>query len=102
VVVELLTSLALAPSVIQAAPSERPFEAASRGHISLYADDGLNAGGMGNLVKIKDTVHVAVVSDGYRRLAVSHSPRDDFVDSGSPVQHRELSMEVQVDERRSH
>ena len=53
------------------------------------------------LVEVEDAVHVAVVGDGERRLAVRHRRGHDLADSRRAVEHRVLGMSVQVDERRA-
>ena len=51
------------------------------------------------LVEVEDPVHVAVVGDPERRLAVGDRRRDEVVDPGRAVEHRELGVGVQVGER---
>ena len=50
-------------------------------------------------VEVEDPVHVAVVGDAERRLAVGDRRRDQVVDPGRAVEHRELGVGVQVGER---
>ena len=51
------------------------------------------------LVEVEDAVHVAVVGDADRRLAVGHRGGHDLVDPRRAVEHRELGVEVEVGER---
>ena len=54
------------------------------------------------LVEIEDAVHVAVVGDADRRLAVRDRPGDDVGHPGRTVEHRELGVLVQVGKRCAH
>ena len=51
------------------------------------------------LVEREDAVHVAVVGDADRGLAVGRGRRDDLADPRRTVEHRVLGVEVQMDER---
>ena len=54
------------------------------------------------LVEVEDAVHVAVVGDADRRLAVGHRLGHDLVEPGRAVEHRELGVDVEVGERIPH
>ena len=101
-VVELLAGLGVAAAVVDAAPAHRPLEARLGRLVGLDADDGLDPGLVGRLVEVEDAVHVAVVGDPDRRLAVRHRPGDDVGHPGRTVEHRELGVLVQVGERCAH
>ena len=49
-----------------------------------------------------DAVHVAVVGDADRRLAVGGRRRDDLADPRRTVEHRVLGVQVQMDEGIGH
>ena len=51
------------------------------------------------LVEVEDSVHVAVVGDADCGLLVSDRGFDHVVDAGRTVEHRELGVQVEVDER---
>ncbi len=59
---------------------------------------GLIPRGPALLVEVEDAVHVAVVGDPDRGLAVGLGRRDHVGDPGRPVEHRELGVQVQVGE----
>ncbi len=98
-VVELLAPVALAPGVVDAAPPDRALEARLRRHVGLGADDRRDAPGAALLVEVEDAVHVAVVGDRERRLAVGDRGRDEIADPSRSVEHRVLGVGVQMDER---
>ncbi len=50
-------------------------------------------------VERQDAVHVAVVGDADRRLAVGRRRGHDLADPRRTVEHRVLGVEVQMDER---
>ena len=55
--------------------------------------------------EVDHPVHHPVVGDGYRRLAVGRRGGDHIPDPGRTVEHRELGVEMQMDEgvaRRHH
>ncbi len=54
--------------------------------------------GPAGLVEVEDPVHVPVVGDPDRRLAVGHGGSDDLGDPGRAVEHRVLGVHVQVGE----
>src|SRR5438067_813064 len=96
VVVELLPLLPLPTGVVEAAAANGTFEARLARLVQLAADDGFDALGPRLLVEVEDAVHVRVVSDADGPLAVGHGSADDLVDAGRPVEHRELSVQVEV------
>jgi len=72
------------------------------GHVGLGADDGLDALGPAGPVEVEDPVHVAVVGDSERCLAVSSGSGHDFIDPCRTVQHRKLRVDVEVGEVGAH
>ena len=66
-------------------------------HIDLTADDGLNPGGFGRLVKVDDAVHDAVVCNGHSLLPQLLHPLHEPVDAAGPVQEAVLRMHMQMD-----
>ena len=62
------------------------------GHIHLAADDGLDARGLGSLVKIDAAVHDAVVGDGHSGLAQLLHPVHQAVNPAGPVQKAVFTM----------
>ena len=66
--------------------------------VALHTDDRLHAGGLGGTEEVEDAVHVAVVGDPDGRLAVGGGGGHDVVDPRRAVEHRELGVEVKVDE----
>ena len=99
VVVELATAVDLASRVVDPSPPRRPLETAVVGHVGLGADDRVDALGLGLLVEVEHPVHVAVIGDAQARLAVGSGGGDDLADAGRAVEHRELGVLVEVNER---
>ena len=63
---------------------------------------GLMPWSLARLVEVEDPVHVAVVGDADRRLAVGRGRGHDVVDPGRAVEHRVLGVHVEVGERVAH
>ena len=63
---------------------------------------GLMPVGLARLVERQDAVHVAVVGDAERRLAVGGGRRHHVVDPGRAVEHRVLGVHVAVAEAAFH
>ena len=101
VVVELLAPGHVTPGVVDLAPSHRALVARLGGHVGLGPDDRVDARLPAGGVEVEDAVHVPVVGDAQRRLAVGHRRLHQVLDPGGPVQHRELGVGVQMCERRS-
>ena len=99
-VVELLAPGHIAPGVVHLAPPHRPLVAGLAGHVGLGPDDRIDPRLLAGGVEVEDAVHVPVIGDPESRLAVGGSRLDQIGDPGSPVQHRELGVRVQVGERR--
>ena len=99
VVVELLTSVALAPGVVDPAAPDRPVEPGVGRHVGLGPDDRGDSLLTALLVEVENAVHVAVIGDCERRLAVLARSADDVADPRGTVEHRVLGMGVQVNER---
>ena len=95
-VVELLSLLAVTAGVVDAAPPHRPLEAGVRRLVGLDADDRVQALLAGLPVEVEDAVHVPVVGDPDGGLAVGGCGADDVLDPGRPVEHRELTVDVEV------
>ena len=72
------------------------------GLIGLHADDRLDSLRLALLVEVEDPVHVAVVGHAEGGLAVLRCAGHQFVQSGCPVQHGELRVDMQVGERIAH
>ncbi len=101
VVVEPLPALPLAAGVVDTAPPHRALETGLRGHVGLGADDRRYATLPALLVELEDAVHVAVIGDRQRGLAVRHRGGNQISDPRRPVEHRVLGVGVQMDERRA-
>ncbi len=99
VVVELLAPFGIAAGVVHPSPAHRPLQARVAGHVGLGADDGQDALVTTGLVEVEDPVHVAVVRDAQRGLAVRHGGRHQVPHPGCPVQHGELGVGVQMRKR---
>jgi hypothetical protein len=101
VVVELLAPLGVAPGVVDAAPAGGTLVAGLVRHVGLGAEDRLHALLTALLVEVEDAVHVPVVGDADRGLAVGHGGPHDLADPGCPVEHRVLGVDVEVGEASS-
>ena len=102
VVVELPAALGVAAGVVDAAAPGGTLEAGVVRHVELGADDGVDARRPAGRVEVQDAVHVAVVGDADRRLAVPGRLGHDVADPGGAVEHRVLGVHVQVGERVAH
>ena len=71
--------------------------AATGRYIDLTADDGLDARSLAGPIEVNDTVHDAVVGDGYRLLAKVFDPLHQLLDAAGPVQQGKFRMKMQVD-----
>ncbi len=76
-----------------------PVVAARRDHVGLGADDRGQVGVARGPVEVEDAVHVAVVGDADRRLAVGGRRGHHLGDAGRTVEHREFRVQVEVHER---
>ena len=101
-VVELVAAVGVAAGVVGPAAAGRALAAVVVGHVRLGADDRLDAVALALLVEVEDPVHVAVVGDAERRLAVGDRLGDQLVEPGRAVEHRELGVDVEVGERVAH
>ena len=99
VVVELLAALDVAAGVVHPAPPHRALVARLAGHVGLGADDRHDALVAAGLVEVEDPVHVPVVRDAERRLAVGHRRRHEVSDPRRAVEHGELGVGVQMRKR---
>ena len=77
----------------------RAVEPAGRDHVGLGADDRREVGLASGLVEVEDAVHVPVVGDADRGLAVGRGLGHDVLDPGRAVEHRVLGVQVEVHER---
>ena len=68
-------------------------------HVRLGADDRREVGFARGAVEVEDAVHVPVVGDADRGLAVGRGGGHDLGDARRTVEHRVLGVEVEVDER---
>ena len=98
VVVELVAAVAVPTAVIDLAAAHWALEAGVGRHVRLGADDRIDAVGVAGLVEVKDAVHVAVVGDPERRLAILCSRRDQVPDPRRAVEHRVLGVGVEMGE----
>ena len=96
VVVELLAALGVAARIVDPAAARRTLAAGLVGHVGLGADDRLDALGTALLEELEDPVHVAVIGDAERRLAVGDCLGDEIVEARRAVEHRELGVDVEV------
>ena len=101
VVVQLLAAVAVAAGVVDAAFPDGSLVAGVRRHVGLCADDGRYAALAALLVEVEDSVHVAVIGDRQRRLAVRLGRGHHVGDPRRAVEHRVFGMGVQMDERRA-
>ncbi len=76
--------------------------AALERHVGLGADDRRDLVCFAGPVEVQDAVHVPVVGDSQRGLAVRGCGPDHLVHSRCPVEQRILRVGVQVNERRCH
>ena len=67
-------------------------------HVDLAAQNRLDPGVRGGVVKVLDAVHVAVVGNGDGVHAEGLGPLDERLDGGGAVEDRILGMYVQMDE----
>ena len=102
VVHQLAAAIRLATRVVNSASSRRALETGVMGHVCLGAQNRLDPTVAAGPVEVQDPVHVPVVGDPERRLAVGHRSVHQLADPGCPVQHRELGMDVEVGETGSH
>ena len=102
VVVRLAPALDVAAGVVLAAPASGSLRAVLVGLVELGADDRLEAVVLGRPVEVEDAVHVAVVGDPDRRLAVGGRLGHHVADPRRPVEHRELGVQMQMGERVGH
>ncbi len=77
----------------------RAVVATRRDEVRLGADDRLHPRVARGPVEVEDAVHVAVVGDPDRGLAVGHGSRHDLGHARRTVEHRVLGVEMEVDER---
>ena len=97
-VVELLAALGVAAGIVDPTAARRALAASLVRHVRLGADDRLDTLGTTFLEELEDPVHVAVVGDSERRLAVGHCLGDEIVEARRAVEHRELGVDVEVGE----
>ena len=74
-----------------------PVSHAPAGNVDLAADDGLDARGLGGLIKINAAVHDPMVGDGHGGLPDLLHPIHQAVDPAGTVQQAVLRMQMQVD-----
>ncbi len=74
-------------------------KAAARRQVGFQADDRLNSGFIGCLVKIDRAKHGAVVGQGYGRHAQLFYPRNQFRRLSKAVQNRVGGMDMKMDKR---
>ena len=74
----------------------RPVESGALGEVRLHADNGLDAGGLGFLDEVDDSVQNPMVGDGNRRLPIGRRCRHHVLDPGRTIEHRILGVDVEV------
>ena len=94
VVILLLTTFVGAAVVIHLAATRDAFCAVVECHVGLGTDDGLDALLLALFVEVDDSVHIAVIGNAQRRLAVLHSFRHEFIEARRTVQHGELGVNM--------
>ena len=94
VVVELVPALGVTARVVGPAAAGGPLGPGVVRHVRLGADDRLDPVLLTLPVEVEDSVHVAVIGDPDRRLTVGHRFGDELVEASSPVEHRELGVNV--------
>ena len=103
VVVGLAPALDLATGVVDLAPaSHRSLGAVLERLVQLGADDRHQPGVACRLVHRQHAVHVPVIGDPDRGLAVRGRGGDDLADPRGTVEHRVLGVHVQVGEGLRH
>ena len=102
VVVELGAGVGVTPGIVDPAPPGRALVATVVGHVGLEADDRLHVSLATLPIEIQNAVHVAVIGDAQRRLAIGGRRGDELAEASSTVEHRELGVDMQVGERRRH
>ncbi len=76
------------------------FEARSRGHVELAADEGLEVGGLGGVEKLDGAEHVAMVGERDGGLAQLDGAFHQAVDFAGAVEQAVVGVDVEVDEIR--
>ena len=71
--------------------------AATGRHVDLTADDGLDTSSLAGPIEVNDTVHDAVVGDGYRLLTQVFDPLHQLLNAAGSVQQGKFRMKMQVD-----
>ena len=102
VVVELAPALGLTAGVVESATAGGSFAARLVRHVRLGAQHRLDSLLPALPVEVDDPVHVAVIGDADRRLAVRDRSRHDVLDPGRSVQQRILGVDVEVAEGIGH
>jgi hypothetical protein len=72
------------------------------GEIHLRANNRLNALIATASVEVENAVHIAVVGDPERGLAIHGRRMNHVIEARRPVEHRVLGMDVEMGERISH
>ena len=80
----------------------RPLEPTRGDEVRLHAEDRLHVGVARGAVEVEDAVHVPVVGDPDRGLAVGGGLGDDVRDARRAVEHRVLGVQVEMHERAAH
>ena len=98
VVVLLSPPFGLAAGVILAATAGKPLGAVFKGLVKLDADDWLHASLACRLVHLQHAIHVSVIGDSHRWLAVGRRSLHHITHPRCTVEHGVLGMQMQVDE----
>ena len=102
VVVELLAPLGVAARVVDPPPPRGPLGAVVVRHVGLGTDDRLDPLRVALLVELEGAVHVSVIGDADRRLAVLDRLGHQVGQARRTVEHRVLGVDVEVGERFGH
>ncbi len=99
VVVELLPALDVPTGVVDFAPTHGALVAGLARHVGLRADDRVDARVAARGIEVEHPVHVPVIGDAERGLAVGHGRGHEVVEPRRAVEHRVLGVGVQMGER---
>ena len=93
-----LAAFGVTARVVDATSPRRSLGAVIVGHVGLGADDRLDALSLALLVELQGAVHVAVIGDADRRLAVADRFGHHLIEARCTVEHREFGVDVEMSE----
>ena len=102
VVVELLAATGISAGVVHPAAAARALQPGIVGHVRLGAQNGLDSLCFAGLVERQNPVHVAVIGNAERRLAICRCRGHHLIYPGGTIEHGVLGVHVQVGERIAH